>query len=136
MVQKGKRNQGQFSVTTESANLLSMTYAYCNNESVIPKRHRHGLGNQIISAAEKIHSSLIFANNYRRDVPEELEMRRKLQLEAKNYLSLLSSLLSIIFEKYHINENILKNWNSSVAKVDSLLESWRKSDEYYIKNNK
>ena len=134
-VVKSKRGKSKFEVLIKANELAAFTIRICSNEKNFPKRYRWTITSKIVDEAIDICRFIRKANKraLERAKPAEYKKRLKYQNKALGNIDSMLALMDIAYYTFNIKDEKIDNWVSMVVSLQTLLESWKKSDKQYMK---
>lgn len=135
-VVKSKRSKTKFEVLAKAYQLAALTIRLCSNEKHFPKRYRWVITSKIVDESIDICRYIRKENRHLldRDQPKEYKRRRKNQIKALGCIDTMLTLMDIAYYTFNIEEKTIENWTGEVASLQTLLESWKKSNENFMKS--
>lgn len=134
-VVKSKRGKSKFEVLIKANELAAFTIRICSNEKNFPKRYRWTIASKIVDETIDICRFIRKANKRALDraKPTEYKKRLKYQNKALGNIDSMLALMDIAYYTFNIKDEKIDNWVSMVVSLQTLLESWKKSDKQYMK---
>lgn len=134
-VVKSKRGKSKFEVLIKANELAAFTIRICSNEKNFPKRYRWTITSKIVDEAIDICRFIRKANKRALDraKPVEYKKRLKYQNKALGNIDSMLALMDIAYYTFNIKDEKIDNWVGMVVSLQTLLESWKKSDKQYMK---
>lgn len=137
-VPKSKRGKSELEIVTKANQLSTYTIHICSNEKCFPKRYRWCITAKIVDSAVEISklinmANAVYVNPNSVHKAEDWSLRRGYQVQALANTYSLLTMMDIAYRTFGIDGSKMKHWTELVMNVQTLLRSWKKSDEQRYK---
>lgn len=108
--------------------LNDYTHIILKSKNNFPKAERYLLAKDIQIVSNKIEDRLWYANDLRLDVPDEYELRMKIQRETLFDLKALQRMVERALRWEYISYHICETWTRHIMSVSSMLYNWHRKE--------